>query len=174
VEAPPSFTRHQSEDGAGSRDHIPPDIGGAGDGTGASEAAGSSDLLRAAGCAIVSSLGLALVSSACALTVARARVSLRASAIYPLPSRGNDQLRGPLRGGLARSGLCRGQTIAIEWRFTPAGSDARFAELAAELVRLPVDMVVARTTPANRAAQQATSGVPSLPSAWPTRWKPGS
>jgi len=75
--------------------------------------------------------------------------------------------------GLRDLGYVEGQTIALSGASRrPAATLA--LRSAAELVRLPVDMVVARTTPANRAAQQATSGVPSLPSAWPTRWKPGS
>jgi hypothetical protein len=45
------------------------------------------------------------------------------------------------RGELQSLGYVEGKTIDIVWRF--AGGDAgRFADLAAELVRLPVDLIV--------------------------------
>src|SRR5262249_19104911 len=51
------------------------------------------------------------------------------------------------------------QDIVIEYR--PAeGTEERLPDLAAELVGLPVDVVVAETWPAIRAAQAATSTIP--------------
>src|SRR5262249_6212652 len=47
----------------------------------------------------------------------------------------------------------------IEWRFA-ADDYARLPELAAELVRLPVDVIVADGTPATLAAQKATQTIP--------------
>jgi putative ABC transport system substrate-binding protein len=52
-----------------------------------------------------------------------------------------------------------GQNLVIEHRYAE-GSDARLRALAAELVRLPVDILVAGSAPAARAAQQATTTIP--------------
>jgi len=51
-----------------------------------------------------------------------------------------------------------GRTVAIEQRF--AVSHDRFAAIAAELVRLKVDVIVAKSTPAAIAAKQETSDIP--------------
>jgi putative ABC transport system substrate-binding protein len=63
------------------------------------------------------------------------------------------------RQGLRELGYVEGQNIAIEYRFAN-GRVERLAELAAELVRLNVDVLVTPTTPASLAAKQATSRVP--------------
>jgi putative ABC transport system substrate-binding protein len=64
-------------------------------------------------------------------------------------------------GALRDLGYVEGQTIAIEWRFAPLGSDAAWAELGAELVRLPVDLIVSlSSTTASLAAKAATSTIP--------------
>jgi putative ABC transport system substrate-binding protein len=51
-----------------------------------------------------------------------------------------------------------GRTVAVEQRF--AQSHDRFAAIAAELVRLKVDVIVAKSTPAALAAKQGTSDIP--------------
>ena len=51
-----------------------------------------------------------------------------------------------------------GRTVAVEQRF--AESHDRFAAIAAELVRLKVDVIVAKSTPAALAAKQETSDIP--------------
>ena len=61
--------------------------------------------------------------------------------------------------GLRELGYVEGQTIAIEWRFSD-GRAERFPELAAELVRLPVDVIVTADPAAISAAKQATSTIP--------------
>jgi putative ABC transport system substrate-binding protein len=52
-----------------------------------------------------------------------------------------------------------GSTVAIEYRWAEARND-RFAELAAELVRLKVDAIVTAGTPSVLALMQATSSIP--------------
>jgi putative ABC transport system substrate-binding protein len=52
-----------------------------------------------------------------------------------------------------------GQDIAVEYRFAE-WQEERLAELAAELLRLSVDILVTRSAPATRAARQATSTLP--------------
>src|SRR5262245_36116673 len=56
-------------------------------------------------------------------------------------------------------GWIEGQTIAIEYRWTTGHVD-RLPALAAELVRLQVDLIVAVSTPAVRAAKDATTSIP--------------
>ena len=51
------------------------------------------------------------------------------------------------------------RTIAIEYRWAE-GREERFAELAAELARLKVDIIVTSGTPAVMASKQATSVIP--------------
>jgi putative ABC transport system substrate-binding protein len=63
------------------------------------------------------------------------------------------------RQGLRERGYIEGQNIAIEWRF--AGNDpSRLAGLAAELIRLRVEILVADGTQAALAAKRATSTIP--------------
>ena len=52
-----------------------------------------------------------------------------------------------------------GNTVAIEYRWAEARND-RFAELAAEFVRLKVDAIVTAGTPSVLALMQATSAIP--------------
>jgi putative ABC transport system substrate-binding protein len=64
-----------------------------------------------------------------------------------------------LRRGLERLGYTEGRNIALEVRYTQGRSD-RAAELAAELVRSGVAVIVAHFTPAVRAAMAATKTIP--------------
>src|SRR5215475_397330 len=64
-----------------------------------------------------------------------------------------------LRQGLSELGYVEGETIALEWRWAQ-GKNEGFAGLAAELVRLKVDIIVAGTDPAVQAAQRATRTIP--------------
>jgi putative ABC transport system substrate-binding protein len=63
------------------------------------------------------------------------------------------------RQGLRELAYIEGQNIAIEYRFA-SGRVERLPELAAELVRLKVDVFVTPTTPASQAAKQATGTTP--------------
>src|SRR5439155_21133605 len=64
-----------------------------------------------------------------------------------------------LREGLRELGYVEGQNIAIEWRWA-RGKLERFPDLAAELVQLKVDVIVAATAPGAQAAQRATRTIP--------------
>jgi putative tryptophan/tyrosine transport system substrate-binding protein len=70
-----------------------------------------------------------------------------------------DWLTEAFQQGLRQLGYIEGRNIVIEYRFA-AGREDRLPELAAELVRLNVDVIVAGSTPAARAAQDATRTVP--------------
>ena len=60
---------------------------------------------------------------------------------------------------LKELGWVEGQSLVIEQRYG-RGSAARYAELAAELVRLRVDVLVTDGSATTRAAQRATSTIP--------------
>ncbi len=61
--------------------------------------------------------------------------------------------------GLRERGYTEGQNIVIEWRFAE-GDPERISEFAAELVRLNVEVIVARAVVAGRPASQATATIP--------------
>jgi putative ABC transport system substrate-binding protein len=61
--------------------------------------------------------------------------------------------------GLRERGYAERQNIVIEYRYAD-GKIERFAELAKELVRLNVDLIVASNTPAARATKEATTTIP--------------
>jgi putative ABC transport system substrate-binding protein len=63
------------------------------------------------------------------------------------------------REGLRELGYVEGRTIIIEYRWG-AGKAERLPELAAELVRLKVDVIVAASTLPIEAAKRATSTIP--------------
>jgi putative tryptophan/tyrosine transport system substrate-binding protein len=65
----------------------------------------------------------------------------------------------PFDQGLRQLGYIEGQNVAIERRYASGQMD-RFPELAAELTRLPLDVILTQSFPAALAAKQATSTIP--------------
>jgi putative tryptophan/tyrosine transport system substrate-binding protein len=63
------------------------------------------------------------------------------------------------RRGLQQLGYVEGQNLIIEYR-SGEGRIERFPELAAEMVRLKLDVIVTRGTPAALAAKNATTAIP--------------
>jgi putative tryptophan/tyrosine transport system substrate-binding protein len=63
------------------------------------------------------------------------------------------------RQGLRELGYVEGKNIIIEWRHHEGKVD-RLPTLAAELVRLKVDIIITAGAPAARAAKEATSTIP--------------
>jgi putative tryptophan/tyrosine transport system substrate-binding protein len=63
------------------------------------------------------------------------------------------------RQGLAALGYVEGQTVVLEYR-VPDRTEAGLREAAADLVRLPVDVLVTSGAAGARAAQAATSTIP--------------
>lgn len=63
------------------------------------------------------------------------------------------------RQGLRDAGYAEGRDVVVEWRYAN-GDHNRVPELAAELVRSQVDVIVADGTVAAKAAQNATSTIP--------------
>ncbi len=77
------------------------------------------------------------------------------------PGPAHDPLVDALRGGLRDLGYVEGQNLSLEIRFSDGKLD-RLPGLAAELVRLRVDVITAFSTPAALAAKQATGTIPII------------
>jgi putative tryptophan/tyrosine transport system substrate-binding protein len=98
-----------------------------------------------------------------------------AAAAWPLAARGQQPVTKPvrigvlanewwppiesLREGLRERGYVEGQNLQFEYRWAQDRNE-RHPALAAELVALPVDVIVTWGTPAALAAKRATSAVP--------------
>ena len=99
--------------------------------------------------------------AACALAPAGARAQQPAS----VPRIGALFVGNPepawqlVRDGLQALGYVDGKTVRLELR-SAGGQIDRLPRLAAELVQLPVDLIVAFQTPAVQAAKQATRDIP--------------
>ncbi len=63
------------------------------------------------------------------------------------------------RHGMKQLGYVEGKNIAVEYRWGD-GTNARLSELAAELVRLKVDLIVSAGPAATRSAKAASSTIP--------------
>src|SRR5207247_8305258 len=72
---------------------------------------------------------------------------------------GDPRTREAFREGLSELGWVEGQNIVIEYRFAEGRSDP-LVDLAAELVRLKVDVIAAGPTPPVLAAKKATGTIP--------------
>jgi ABC-type uncharacterized transport system substrate-binding protein len=86
----------------------------------------------------------------------------RVGVLAPGRSEGPDASRVTLNSlvvGLRELGYTEGQNIAIEHHFGESNLD-RLREVAAELVKSKVDVIVALSTTAARPAKQATSLIP--------------
>src|SRR5947207_4405283 len=70
-----------------------------------------------------------------------------------------ESFKKELREGLRELGYLEGQNVAFEFRSAEGKLD-RLPELAAELVRLKVEVIVALYVPCALAAKQATSEIP--------------
>ena len=71
----------------------------------------------------------------------------------------SDSYYGPFTQGMRELGYVVGKNLVIEWR-SAEGDASRLPELAAELVRLKVDVLALAGTPAAIAAQKATTAIP--------------
>ena len=108
---------------------------------------------------VIVSLGLVLLSAPVTAAAQRAEKVPRLGYLSALSASIPFPPRAAFRQGLRDLGWVEGQNIAIEWRFAEGNAD-RLPDLAAELVRLKVDLIFTETTPAARAAKQATTTIP--------------
>lgn len=83
----------------------------------------------------------------------------RIGILWPYSSSVSSVFGSALREGLSGLGYVEGRTVMLEERWAE-GRFERLPPLAAELVRLNVDVIVTASTPAVRAAQQATQTIP--------------
>ena len=83
----------------------------------------------------------------------------RIGILEPIPAVQNAANLDALRKGLRNLGYVEGRNLIIEYR-SADGRAERFPDLAAELVRLKVDLILTRGTPAARAAKSATETIP--------------
>ena len=72
------------------------------------------------------------------------------------------------RQELSKLGWIEGKNFTIEYRFAEQ-KDERLPELAADLVRLKVDLIVVSGTPSSLAAKKATTTIPIVMA---QRWGP--
>jgi putative ABC transport system substrate-binding protein len=83
----------------------------------------------------------------------------RIGILETIPASRNAANVDALRKGLRDLGYVEGRNLIIEYR-SADGRAERFPDLASELVRLKVDLIVTRGTPAAEAAKNATGTVP--------------
>jgi putative ABC transport system substrate-binding protein len=112
--------------------------------------------MRLIGLAVVLALGLTLAPLTAEAQAGKVpRIGILWSVSPPIAS----PWAAAFRQELGRLGYVEGQTIALEERWAEGRFD-RLTSLAAELVRLNVDILLTTTTPAARAAQQASRTIP--------------
>ncbi len=83
----------------------------------------------------------------------------RIGILEAIPAAQNSANLDAFRKGLRDLGFVEGRNLIIDYR-SADGRAERFPELASELVRLEVDLIVTRGTPAARAARDATRTIP--------------
>ena len=102
----------------------------------------------------------AILLLAASLTAEAQSVSMhRIGMLETIPPALNAANLDAFRQGLRELGYIEGQTLIIEYR-SADGREERFPSLAKELVRLKVDLIVTRGTPATQAAKDAAGTIP--------------
>jgi putative ABC transport system substrate-binding protein len=71
-----------------------------------------------------------------------------------------ERLQTEFREALRERGYVEGQNVLVDYRWVTAGQTDLLNDLAVELVRLKVDLIVAFPTPAVHAAKRATLAIP--------------
>jgi len=102
---------------------------------------------------------LALVALGAAPLAAEAQQPGRKALIGYLVLGNPEPIFGMFKEGMRNLGYLDGKNMQLEFR-SAEGKSERLAGLAAELVRLKVDVLVAAQTPAITAAKQATARIP--------------
>lgn len=110
---------------------------------------------------------IGLVASGALVEAYAARAQQPAGKVYRIgmleavPAAQNAANLDAFRKGLAGFGYVEGRNLTIEYR-SADGQAERFPDLASELVRLKVDLIVTRGTPAATAAKMATETTPVI------------
>jgi putative ABC transport system substrate-binding protein len=100
-----------------------------------------------------------LVAAPLAAEAQHAEKTLRVARLSPISASTDRPILQALRQGLRDLGWVEGKDFTFEYRFAE-GNLARLPGLAAELVRLKVDVIVAGSTSAALAAKNATATIP--------------
>ena len=107
----------------------------------------------------VSAVGMGLLAAPLRLAAQQGKRVPRVGYLFSFTPAEAKHLWEACRQGLRELGYVEGQSIALEPRWTDGGYE-RLPELATELVRLNVDVIVSAATPASRAAKAVTSSIP--------------
>jgi putative ABC transport system substrate-binding protein len=104
--------------------------------------------------------GAVLIGLALAVPVAAQTAAPRVGILFlASPETDNSQRAGALREGLREFGYVEGQTVLLEYRYA-GGKPERLPELATDLVRSRVDVIVAVGFQAALAAKGVTKSIP--------------
>jgi len=103
--------------------------------------------------------GGALPAWACAARAQEPRKVVRIGLLGPLSASAQASRVEAIRQGLRDHGYIEGTNLTIEYRWAE-GRYERLLELAGELVRANVDVIITYGTPASLAAKQATTTIP--------------
>jgi putative tryptophan/tyrosine transport system substrate-binding protein len=105
-------------------------------------------------------LGLALVPLAADAPATHARIAVLGLTPAP-PASAFPPMMAAFQQHLRALGWVEGQNLTIEWRWAEGSLD-RFATLVAEMVRLPVEVMVVPSQVTAQLAQQATTTIPII------------
>jgi putative ABC transport system substrate-binding protein len=109
-------------------------------------------------------VGFVLLASASSVEAQQAAQPKRIGLVWlGFPTTNAPQV-AELREGLRERGWIEGKNVVIESRYAEGNLD-RLAEIATELVRLPVDVLVTASVPATLVLKKATQTIPILISA---------
>jgi putative tryptophan/tyrosine transport system substrate-binding protein len=89
----------------------------------------------------------------------QARKVYRIGILETIPAAHNAANLDALRKGLRKLGYVEGQNLVIEYR-SAEGHAERFPDMASDLMRLKVDLIVTRGTPAVQAAKNVAGAIP--------------
>jgi putative ABC transport system substrate-binding protein len=109
--------------------------------------------------AFISGIAGGLLAAPLAAEAQPAGKVYRIGILEAIPAAQNAANLAALRKGMGNLGYVEGRNLIIEYR-SADGRAERFPDLASELVRLKVDLIVTRGTPAARAAKNATGTIP--------------
>jgi putative ABC transport system substrate-binding protein len=109
--------------------------------------------------AFISGITLGLLAAPLGVEAQQPGKVYRIGYLVPSSATAVSNVTEAFREGLRELGWVEGQNIVIEYRFAEGRFD-RLPDLAAELVRLKMDVIVAYATPTAVAAKNATATIP--------------
>jgi putative ABC transport system substrate-binding protein len=109
--------------------------------------------------ALIAGVAMSLAGTPLSLSAQQPPKIPRVGYLFSFTAAEGQHLWEACRHGLRELGYVEGRTIVLEPRWAE-GRHESLPKLAAELVRLKVDVIVSAATPASRAAKAATSSIP--------------